>query len=117
MRSRAAPLDPGPRRLGVVAGAACGLLGCFAIAWAFDRFGQGNPEWILRIGSIVGVLGGAALGARMARGLTARGHRILASVAGLAVACVLALLLVAVFGASNRPRQPRPSTPHDSSSE
>lgn len=101
--------DPAPRRLGTIAGAAIGLLLCFAMAWAADVVGSWNPEWILRVGSIFGVLGGAAIGSRAARGLGRRGLRVLASIAGLAVAGVLALLLVAVFGASNRPHGARPS--------
>ena len=92
--------DPGPRRLGLLAGATAGLLLAFAAAWIADRLHRGNPEWILRLGSPAGVLGGAALGARLGRGLSGRGTRLLATATGLSVAGVLALLLLALFGIS-----------------
>lgn len=96
----APPTGPWPRRLGLLSGATAGLLVAFAVAWAAEKAHAGNPEWILRLGSPVGILGGAAIGTRLTRNIGAQGYRILASATGLFVAGVLALLLLALFGIS-----------------
>ena len=96
----AAPTGPWPRRLGLLLGATAGLLVAFAVAWLVDRLHRGNPAWILRLGSPIGVIGGAIIGARLVRDIGARGYRMLAAATGLSIAGVLALLLLALFGMS-----------------
>lgn len=86
-------------RFGTIAGAALGLLLTFGAAWMAEKGGR-DPEWILRIGSGVGMLALGWLGRKLGGTRDGALYAPLGAATGILVAATAAVLLLSAFGAS-----------------
>ncbi|MBI2895383.1 MAG: hypothetical protein HYY06_17645 [Deltaproteobacteria bacterium] len=81
-------------RFGVLSGGSLGLLCAFAVAFGVDRVLGANPEWVLRLGSAAGMLGGGLAGRRIGAWQRGRLYGLLGAVTGVLLSMVLAILLI-----------------------
>ena len=98
------PMRPDERaawsvRFGTIGGAALGLLLTFGAAWMVDKSGR-DPEWVLRAGSALGLLGFGWLGRKLGAYKGGELYTVLGAMTGILVAGAAAVLMLSAFGAA-----------------
>lgn len=81
-------------RFGLLSGGALGLLCAFAVALVVDWLLHADPQWVLRLGSAAGMLGGGLLGRRLGAWRRGRLYGPLGAATGVLLAIVASVLLI-----------------------